>query len=64
MSNEMQCYTVYFIWKLVYMFRVVLPSIIRSAKQLYDMIYLLTAIGFVTRWQYTFTQKQYIEQHK
>jgi len=28
----MQCYTVYFIWKLLYMFRVVPPPIIRSAN--------------------------------
>ena len=31
-SNKMQRYTVYFIWKLLYMFRVVPPPIIRSAK--------------------------------
>ena len=36
MSNKMQRYTVYFIWKLLDMFRVVLPSIIRSA---YNYIY-------------------------
>ena len=29
----MQRYTVYFIWKLLYMFRVVPPSIIRSANK-------------------------------
>jgi len=34
-SNKMQSYTVYFIWKLLYMFRVIPSSIIRSAKQLY-----------------------------
>jgi len=28
------------------------------------MIYLLTAIGLSRRWQYTFTHKQYTEQHK
>ena len=28
----MQCYTVCFIWKLLYMFRVVPPPIIRSVK--------------------------------
>ena len=28
----MQLYTVYFIWKLLYIFRVVPPPIIRSAK--------------------------------
>jgi len=32
----MQSYTVYFIWKLLYMFRVVPPPIIRSA---YNCIY-------------------------
>jgi len=32
--NKMQRYTAYFIWKLLYMFRVVRPPIIRS-KQLY-----------------------------
>ena len=32
----MQIYTLYFIWKLLYMFRVVLPPIIRSA---YNCIY-------------------------
>jgi len=31
----MQRYVVYFIWKLLYLFRVVLPPIIRSEKQLY-----------------------------
>jgi len=31
-SNNMQRYTVYFIWKLLYMFRVVPPPIITSAK--------------------------------
>jgi hypothetical protein len=36
MSNKMQHYTVYFIWKLLYMFRVVPPPIIRSA---YNCIY-------------------------
>jgi len=34
-SNKMQRYTVYFIWKLFYMFRVIPSPIIRSAKQLY-----------------------------
>jgi hypothetical protein len=36
MSNKMQRYTVYFILKLLYIFRVVIPPIIRSA---YDSIY-------------------------
>jgi len=35
-SNKMQRYTVYFIWKLLYMFRVVPSPIIRSA---YNCIY-------------------------
>jgi len=35
-SNKMQRYTVYFIWKLLYMFRVVPPPTIRSA---YNCIY-------------------------
>jgi hypothetical protein len=40
-SNKMQCYTVYFIWKLLYMFRVVLPPIIRSADNyIYGIWYL------------------------
>ena len=43
MSNKMQRYTVYFIWKLLYMFRVVQPPIIRSEKQLY-----LQHLAFVT----------------
>jgi hypothetical protein len=34
-SNKIQRYTVYFIWKLLYMFRVVPSPIIRSYKQLY-----------------------------
>jgi len=33
LSNKMQCYTVYFIWKLLYMFRMVPSPIIRRAKQ-------------------------------
>ena len=35
-SNKMQRYTVYFIWKLLYMFRLVSPPIIRST---YNFIY-------------------------
>jgi hypothetical protein len=34
-SNKVQRQTVCFIWKLLYMFWVVPPPIIRSAKQLY-----------------------------
>jgi len=32
MFNKMQRYTVYFIWKLLYMFRVVQPPNIRSTN--------------------------------
>jgi len=40
-SNKTQRYTVYFIWKLLYMFRVVLPPIIRSANNcIYNIWYL------------------------
>jgi hypothetical protein len=40
-SNKMQRYTVYFIWKLLYMFRVVPPQIIRSANNcIYSIWYL------------------------
>jgi len=35
-SNKMQLYTVYYIWKLLYIFRVLLLSIISSA---YNCIY-------------------------
>jgi hypothetical protein len=41
-SNKMQCYTVY-IWKLLYMFRVVLPPIIRSA---YNCIYRIWYLSY------------------
>ena len=41
MSNKMQRYTVYFICKLLYMFRVVPPPIIRSANNcIYSIWYL------------------------
>jgi len=40
-SNKMQSYAVYFIWKLLYMFRVVLPPIIRSGNNcIYSIWYL------------------------
>jgi hypothetical protein len=40
-SNKMQRYTVYYIWKLLYMFRVVFPPIIRSAyNSIYSICYL------------------------
>jgi hypothetical protein len=41
MPNKVQRYTVYFIWKLLYMFRGVLPPIIRSANNcIYSIWYL------------------------
>jgi len=41
MSNKIQHYTVYFIWKLLYMFWVVSSSIIRSANNcIYSIWYL------------------------
>jgi len=41
MSNKMQHYTVYFVWKLPYMFRVVPPPTIRSANNcIYSIWYL------------------------
>ena len=41
MFNKMQRYTGYFIWKLLYMFRVVPPPIIRSANNcIYSIWYL------------------------
>jgi len=40
-SNKMQRYTVYFIWKLFYMFRVLPSPIIRSANNcIYSIWYL------------------------
>ena len=40
-SNNMQSYTVYFIWKLLYMFRVVPSPIIRNANNcIYSIWYL------------------------
>ena len=40
-SNKMQRYTVYFIWKLLYMFQVVLPPFIKSANNcIYSIWYL------------------------
>jgi len=40
-SNKKQCHSVYFIWKLLYMFRVVTSTIIRSANNyIYSIWYL------------------------
>ena len=40
-SNKMQLYTVYFTWKLLYMFRVIPPPISRSANNcIYSIWYL------------------------
>jgi hypothetical protein len=41
-SKKMQRYTVYFIWKLLYMFRVVPPPIIRSANNCIHCIWYLS----------------------
>jgi hypothetical protein len=54
--NKMQRYAVYFIWKLIYMFRVVPPPIIRSANHcIYSIWYLshryLPLYRQVTVWQ-------------
>jgi hypothetical protein len=46
----MQGYTVYFIWKLLYMFRVVPPPIIRSAyKYIYSIWYLSDSYCYLPR---------------
>jgi hypothetical protein len=62
----MQRYTVYFIWKLLYMFRVVLPPIIRSAYNcIYSIWYLshryfyLRYSALDDRWWY---HPKYVEQ--
>jgi len=48
-SNKMQLYTVYYIWKLLCMFRVLLPSIIRSAYNcIYSIWYLSHRYCYVT----------------
>jgi len=44
MSNEMQRYTDYFIWKLLYMFRVVPPPIIRSANNYLQHLVFVTPL--------------------
>jgi hypothetical protein len=48
----MQRYTVYFIWKLLYMFRVVPPPIIRSANNyIYSIWYLLHTVTAICRYR-------------
>jgi hypothetical protein len=48
--NKMQCYTDYFIWKLLYMFRVVPPPIIRSANNcIYSIWYLSDRYCYLPR---------------
>jgi hypothetical protein len=47
MSNKVQRYTVYFIWKLLYMFRVVPPPIIKSANCIYSIWYLSNILIYV-----------------
>jgi hypothetical protein len=42
MSNKMQRYAVYYIWKVLYMFRVVFPPIIRSANNCINSIWYLS----------------------
>jgi hypothetical protein len=44
MFNKMQRYTVYFIWKLLYMFRVVPPPIIRSTNDYIQHLIFVTAL--------------------
>ena len=49
----MQGYTVYFIWKLLYMFRVVPPPIIRSAnKSIYSIWYLSHRYCYLPLWNW------------
>ena len=58
MSNKMQLYTVYFIWKLLYMFRVKVPPIIRSAN---NCIYSIYNIGLsFMRFEVAFAVNVYI----
>ena len=48
----MQGYTVYFIWKLLYMFRVVPPPIIRSVNNFIYSICHTVAATFRYRWNW------------
>jgi len=50
-SNKMQRYTVYFIWKLLYMFRLVPPPVIRSANNcIYSISYLSHRYCYLPLW--------------
>ena len=50
-SNKMQQYTVYFIWELLYIFRVILSPIIRRANNfIYRICYLSHRYCFMCRW--------------
>jgi hypothetical protein len=53
----MQLYTVYYIWKLLYMFRVVLPPIVRSANNcIYSIWYLSDHYCYLLlKWQVAVT---------
>jgi hypothetical protein len=52
LSNKMQRYTAYFIWKLLYMFRVVPPLIIRSANNcIYSIWYLSHRYCYLPLWK-------------
>jgi hypothetical protein len=49
MSNKMQRYTVHFIWKLLYMFRVVPSPTIRSANDCIYSIWYLSQVAATVR---------------
>ena len=50
--NEMQLYTVYFVWKPLYMFRVVPPPIIRRANNcIYSIWYLSHRYCYLPLWR-------------
>ena len=51
MSNKIQRYTVYFIWKLLYMFRVVPSPIIRSANNCIYSIWYLSQVTATCRYR-------------
>ena len=51
-SNKMQRYIVYFIWKLLYVIRVVLPPIFRSAYNcIYSIWYLSHRYCYLSLWR-------------